>query len=489
MLSRWVGQGRWIWAALAVALAVASLIEIAAPADVWKGAVLEHAGWVLGLLAAMLALLTSVTIGLRVESNTSPKIDQWFLLTVLSWLLVMLCHGWEEMTPTALTSTCLLHGSYQLSAFAAAQFLLWSAPFETRRLRALVWAHGALALVVVVSSCVTGTWIETAFQAWRVLNVVGGTVLFLWLGRALLSNGEARSWLILGGSLMAFGIVLTNMSAADRGVSEASPVHYMFAAYLLMLWLLVSKRIPSGGGANAASADPFESSFFAGETLPPPAEMAATGGLETAVPKEAGTEADAKTLQTRRRIAQDLHDGVGSQIVSIISSLDPSDSQQRAVASALEQCLLDVKILVDDIEDTHENVLDALGRLRYRVQHSLDRLGIDLTWEVDFDGPLMELKDERSRQVLHVAQEALANVMRHSRASRVTVRCHASPPDATGLVLEIHDDGAGFDVQPPGQAGGKGLSGMRRRALAVSGRLEVLSEPGCGTLVRMTLPL
>ncbi|QCB46465.1 ATP-binding protein [Hydrogenophaga sp. PAMC20947] len=488
MLSRLLAPGRLIWALLIVALAVASLIEIAAPAEVWMSSLMVHAGWVLGLLAALLALLTSVSIGLRVESNTPPKIDHWFLLTVLSWLMVMLSHGWEELAPTELAAACLIHVTYQLTAFSACQFLLWSAPFETHRLRALAWGHLVVALLVLLAACVTGSWIEPAFQAWRILNVLGGTLLFLMLGRELLVNGEARAWLILGASLMGFGIMLTNMSAADRGVSEASPVHYMFAAYLLMLWLLVSQRIPSRGGANASNENPFESSFFAGETLPPPMKtlVGGTGGEGETGGSVSGP--DAKTQLARRRIAQDLHDGVGSQIVSIISSLDPADSQQRVVASALEQCLLDVKILVDDIEETHENVLDALGRLRYRVQHSLDRQGIELTWEVAYDGPLLQLNDDRSRQVLHVAQEALANVMRHSGATRVTVRCHAPPP-GEALLLEVHDDGAGFDVPEPGQSGGKGLTSMRRRAVAVGGQLVILSEPGCGTLVRMTLPL
>lgn len=482
MLSRLLGTGRLFWAFLIAALALASLIEIVAPSHVWTDSLMVHAGWVLGLLAALLALLASVTIGLRVDSNASPRIDRWFLLTILSWLLLMLSHGWEELAPTELVAACLLHASYQLTAFSVSQLLLWSSPFDTHRLRTFAGVHLVMALALLLATCVTGRWIEPAFQAWRMLNVVGNTVLLLMLGRALLANGEARSWLILGGSLMALGIMLTIMSAGDGGASEVSPVHYMFAAYLLMLWLLVTRRIPSRNGPAAGHEDPFESSFFAGETLSPPTHA------RSDTVAEHGPPSDARALLARRRIAQDLHDGVGSQIVSIISSLDPSDSQQRAVASALEQCLLDVKILVDDIEETHENVLDALGRLRYRVQHSLDRLGIELVWEVDFEGPLLQLNDDRSRQVLHVAQEALANVMRHSGATRVTVRCQASPA-GRAMMLEVHDDGSGFEVPLPGGSGGKGLNGMHRRAASVKGRLVILSEPGCGTSVRMTLPL
>ena len=488
MLRHLLGSGRPFWATVIVALAIASVIEIVAPTVRWGGVWMEHAGWVLGAIAALLALFTSVTIGLRVESQTSPKIDWWFLMNLVSWLLIMLAHGWEEFAPTELAATCMVHASYQLAVFTGAQFLLWISPFDTRRLRGLVWALLGLALLVLLVPCLSGLWSAKVLQAWRVLNVVAGTALLLAMGRALLTNGEARSWLILGGGLMAFGIMLTNMSAKDAGLSEASAVHYMFAAYLLMLWLLVTQRIPSRSATPGNEENPFESSFFADDSLPPPSSPALDRMSEAGTPSAPLSLPGDSHQHARRRIAQDLHDGVGSQIVSIISSLDPTDSQQRAVASALEQCLLDVKILVDDIEDTHENVLDALGRLRYRVQHSLDRLGISLVWDIDFEGPLLQLNDDRSRQVLHVAQEALANVMRHSGATRVTVRCHAPPPGHR-LLLEIHDDGAGFEVPPPGQSGGKGLNGMRRRAAAVKGRIEILSEPGCGALIRLNMPL
>ncbi len=488
MLSRWVGQGGWIWASLVVALALVSLVEIVAPADAKLDRPVVHAGWLLGLMAALLVPVTSAAMGLRIKSGASPHVNRWFGLTVLSWLLVMLGHGWAMAAPSEPMPACLIPASHQLTMLATAQFLLWSSPSDTRRLRGFAWGQGVLALALVLLACGLGGWNQQVFQVWRILNVVAGTFMLLWLGRALMLNGEVRSWPTLGGSLMAYGLLLATMSAGDHGVSEAWPVHYMFVAYLLMLWLLVSPRIPVRSGVSATGGGPFESSFFAGEAPAPPAPAAVAEVDGQAQTNRRGSDPSVRSLRTRRRIARNLHEGVGSQIVSIISSLDLSDAQQRAVASALEHCLLDVKFLVHDIEDVHENVLDGLGHLRHRVQHLLDGQGIALMWEVDSEGPLAKLSGERSRQTLHVAQEALANVMRHSRATRVTVRCRVPQPGST-IVLEIHDDGAGFEVPQPGQPSGKGLSGMRHRAGSLGGSLDVLSEPGCGTLVRMTMPL
>lgn len=190
--------------------------------------------------------------------------------------------------------------------------------------------------------------------------------------------------------------------------------------------------------------------------------------------------------QERRRIAQDLHDGVGSQLVSILSSLDRGIPQQRSLSFALEQCLLDVKILVDAIDESSESVTDALGRLRYRVQHSLDKLGIQMVWDVDVDGPLQTLRDDRSRQVLRIAQESIANVMRHSKARTVWLSCHCLADQQT-LALEVRDDGVGFEQCAGGPGRGKGLEGMRRRAEACGGRFDIESAPGRGTRVRVTM--
>jgi signal transduction histidine kinase len=157
------------------------------------------------------------------------------------------------------------------------------------------------------------------------------------------------------------------------------------------------------------------------------------------------------------------------------------------MASALEQCLVDIKLLVDAIEDRGESVIDSLARLRYRVQQALDQMGIRMVWAVDVDGPLEQVCHERSRQVLRITQECLANVMRHSKAATVWVTC-CFLPERQALFLSIRDDGQGLK-QDEGAGAGNGLAGMRRRASAMGGSLEIVGENGQGTRVELTLPL
>jgi hypothetical protein len=110
------------------------------------------------------------------------------------------------------------------------------------------------------------------------------------------------------------------------------------------------------------------------------------------------------------------------------------------------------------------------------------RTGADVGVAVGDLPPSHSLPPGAQDVVFRVAQEALANVGRHARATRVTVTLDASEHS---LQLRIEDNGVGFD---PGQPGGMGLGNMRSRAASVGGTLAVTTQPGNGTLVRLSVP-
>jgi signal transduction histidine kinase len=89
-------------------------------------------------------------------------------------------------------------------------------------------------------------------------------------------------------------------------------------------------------------------------------------------------------------------------------------------------------------------------------------------------------------EVLRILGEALTNARRHADARRVRIRVWGSE-DALGA--EVSDDGRGFDTASPTSPIHRGLSGMRERAELLNGRLEIHSEPGVGTRVRLEAPL
>ena len=102
---------------------------------------------------------------------------------------------------------------------------------------------------------------------------------------------------------------------------------------------------------------------------------------------------------------------------------------------------------------------------------------------VDVDGEAASTLASRAGEVVQLAREALSNVSRHAEATTCRVSLRRG---AEGIVLEIDDDGRGFDVEATTR--GMGLRNLRERAESIGGKLEIESTPGEGTTVRATLP-
>ncbi len=125
-----------------------------------------------------------------------------------------------------------------------------------------------------------------------------------------------------------------------------------------------------------------------------------------------------------------------------------------------------------------QNLADVLREYAVEWAH---RSGIEIELQVQEQGPLA-LESEQT--LYRIAQEALANVARHSAASHVDLLLR----DEGGVVrMEITDDGCGFD--PRGEHAGMGLVSMRERAEALNGDVVIESEPGRGTHISVTLPV
>ncbi|CAA9316796.1 MAG: integral membrane sensor signal transduction histidine kinase [uncultured Lysobacter sp.] len=195
----------------------------------------------------------------------------------------------------------------------------------------------------------------------------------------------------------------------------------------------------------------------------------------------------------RRRLARELHDGVGQNLTALkhrLSQLDESlaaDDPARAhVDAALALCS-------DTLEDTRNlsrllrpPILDDLGlasALRWLVRSSGEASGIDITLDLQ---PLPDLDGEMQTLLFRVAQEAINNATKHAKAQHIVVRLVAR---GDTLQLQVADDGRGFDPSQAVHAGGSGLGGMRERLRLYDGRLELHSAPGEGTRVRALVPL
>ena len=122
------------------------------------------------------------------------------------------------------------------------------------------------------------------------------------------------------------------------------------------------------------------------------------------------------------------------------------------------------------------------GALRKHVEVVRRIRQQEIELEIDDELPADPVRDA---EVLRIAQEALQNVIKHADAQRIRVKLHA---DGGRLVLEVEDDGAGFEPDTPGIRSRRlGLTSMEERAQRAGGTLEIRSTPGVGTCVRLEI--
>jgi signal transduction histidine kinase len=200
--------------------------------------------------------------------------------------------------------------------------------------------------------------------------------------------------------------------------------------------------------------------------------------------------------QERGRWARELHDetlqGLGALQVILTSALalGRPDAVEQAARRAVEQISGEIEKLQSLITELRPAALDELGLApaleslveRVRTVHGL-AVEREIALRLDGGHEPTRLVPEVESTAYRLVQEALTNVAKHAQAERARVVVTEAPGQ---LLIEVHDDGRGFD--PNESDSGFGLLGMRERVDLIGGDLTVESEPGAGTVVRAKLP-
>lgn len=187
----------------------------------------------------------------------------------------------------------------------------------------------------------------------------------------------------------------------------------------------------------------------------------------------------------RQRLLQDMHDGLGSSLVSALRVVEHGRMDEAEVAQVLRGCLDDLKLAIDSMEPVEADLLLLLATLRFRLGPRLERTGIVLRWEAQDVPPLDWLDPGNALHILRILQEAFTNIVKHAQATEIRVATAAAGDYAS---VTITDNGCGFVVEEALTRSGKGLSNQQRRAQAIGG--EVSWQSGAaGTCFSLRLPI
>jgi two-component system sensor histidine kinase UhpB len=198
----------------------------------------------------------------------------------------------------------------------------------------------------------------------------------------------------------------------------------------------------------------------------------------------------------RRRLARELHDGLGQTLTALTNQLERlqqklDGGETASLAGAVDTARAALNEVRELSRLLRPPVLDDLGlpaALSWLTRTLEQRTGLHTV--ITLEGLHQRLDPDLETLVFRLIQEALTNVLRHAGVDRAEVGVSRI---GTLLELRVSDNGKGFDPQTllaGGEAAtGSGLRGMRDRLELFSGRLEILSSPGRGTLLTAEIPL
>jgi signal transduction histidine kinase len=209
----------------------------------------------------------------------------------------------------------------------------------------------------------------------------------------------------------------------------------------------------------------------------------------------------------RTRIAREVHDELGSLLVALKMDVNWLDKRLREQEARTPEAAQDmrtrmrckcqnmsrlIETAVDNvgriITDLRPSILDHQGlwaALEWLAHDLLPAAELVLNWEMDVPQAL-DLPEAEAMAVFRIFQEMLSNVVRHARASQVTIRIGAAQGQ---LCIAVQDDGRGAPLQAFEAPDAYGVMGMRERARHFGGAVEIASQPGQGVLCRLCWPL
>lgn len=206
-----------------------------------------------------------------------------------------------------------------------------------------------------------------------------------------------------------------------------------------------------------------------------------TAALEAAHVREKEMVRDQAHGAERQRIMRDMHDGLGSQLMSMLLMAKRGEAKPPVIADGLQAVIDEMRLMIDSMDSVGESLSSALSIFRERTQSRVEGAGFAFDWSNTAE-VLPDYGPRDVLQIFRILQEAVVNALKHSGGSSIAVRiAPAAAPFA--LRIEVADNGGGMKGA---NSRGRGLVNMAARAESLGGKLTVESD--AGTRVLLDLP-
>lgn len=342
----------------------------------------------------------------------------------------------------------------------------------------LLLAVAALGLVPFVLTDI-GLILVWGYRAWDAVLLLIGSYAIYHLGKVYWRKPQVDVYLMLlvGIPILVSGLhdILMVNGFLDR--QQGLIIQYsVIPAVSLFSWFLIRRFIRSVNQAEDLAANLEQRVIEGKQQIHRQYEQLKT------------MEHQQLLAQERERIMRDMHDGIGGQLVGIVSFLQ---SQTGVVFSnvreKIEHSLLDLRFVIDSLDPLQQDLTTLLATMRFRMQDMLDASAITLEWDVSELPDDIEMTPARSLHILRILQEAMTNSIKHSCTDRITLRTSVDSQRGNKVLIELIDYGKGMEVsETPNEGRGHGLNNMAYRAGQIGAEWSIDSDPD-GTRVMLQL--
>lgn len=404
-------------------------------------------------------------------------------LAILLWFRLRnpayLAYGLGELLWTTQTLRILVEhaplpwpwwGVIPLAAFNAAPpllcvFALLFMGVTKSRVITVAYALIVLAVPAALLTMLGGMlWLAPLFQA--VITLTSVAMAWVVLSAAMQSATQERRVLAIAvGVIVACAVrdVLTmRLSASSYDIVPW--VRFAWVGFgLSMAWIVTERLRKDHGAVNAELGAAFEG--------------------ERAEAKRNGAK------EERQRLMQDLHDGLGSQLVGALRMSQQPTASRDEITRQLRGAVDQLKITVDAMHETDGDITSVMAATRYRLAPRLQAAAIDLQWDVAQLPIVPSWGVRQSYQLQMILFEAFTNMVVHSEARSASLLARVVEGDGASVIeITISDNGRGFDLADPQSATGRGLSNMQSRAQTLGVNLKMSSMPG-NTCICLRIPV
>lgn len=342
--------------------------------------------------------------------------------------------------------------------------------------RVIYVAMGLASLLAVLSFALAIPMLWTAGLA--VLVPIGLLSLGLIVRAALHGRGRF-GWLLVAAASLAVAAGVYDLSLVrfshSSGLRHSLTPHAIFVFVLIMAGLVAERYSRSVADYRALNASLAQRVAEREQQL-----HQAFGALQVQQQEQA-------VLTERQRIMREIHDGVGSQLVGLLSMVSQRQADPAVLEEHVKQALDEMRMAVDSLQPVHGDLVAVLATLRYRLQPRLQAAGVQVRWDVSLLPELPQLSPQSVLQVQRILLEGFTNVLKHARATEVAVQARLEEGPEPAVVLVLTDNGVGLPAVPAGA--GHGVANMQSRAASIGAALRVEPAEGGGTRVVLHWPL